>query len=37
MRKIKRNGGEFMGLYNTYGIYGIRNKMNNKVYIGKLR
>lgn len=24
-----------MGLYNKYGIYGIKNKINNKIYVGK--
>lgn len=24
-----------MGLYNKYGIYGIRNKLNGKIYVGK--
>ena len=24
-----------MSLYNTYGIYGIRNKINDKIYVGK--
>lgn len=28
-------GGETVSLYDTYGIYGIRNKVNNNLYIGK--
>ena len=34
-KKLKKKECDYISLYNNYGIYGIRNKINNKVYVGK--
>lgn len=34
-KKFKKKECDCISLYNNYGIYGIRNKINNKIYVGK--